>query len=408
MRKNQKGFWRALERLAGGAVRVEWESELGHEAKAAWPLLRPAKGLAATYPCTNPVGCECPHRVEELAPGRWLAVSGPDDGCPAIPLEREDLILRDVDAEVLCGGIERCFGLGACASRSVPGARVQRLGAYAPAAAGVFMMLPGDSARMMREVDRLFNAQPDPFILLTPTGAHCSPDVESALRRQLCMHIALSATVALRADGSLEATPAAGPLFEEFARRKRQGRGGPATTEARFVFRKDGRHWTVIFEGVEFPLENTLGARYLDYLLHHANEPISAYDLEVAVQPEKASARPKDSIQMRLDPDTVREYLRTLNKLRAERDKAEAAGDEGEGDRLDGDISALEAQLKGSANTGDAGERARGNVSKAIAAVRRKLGKGGKAEKAFGEHIERFVDTGYQFMYNQEGGNIWQ
>ena len=27
----QKGFWRALERLAGGAVRAEWESELGHE-----------------------------------------------------------------------------------------------------------------------------------------------------------------------------------------------------------------------------------------------------------------------------------------------------------------------------------------------------------------------------------------
>ncbi len=192
-------------------------------------------------------------------------------------------------------------------------------------------------------------------------------------------------------------------------------RGGLAGTEdrgggarARFAFGRSGRYWLVTFEGMEtFALEDTLGARYLDYLLHHANVPISAYDLEVLVQPEKGRARPKDSIQVKLDADAVRVYLRELSRLRAERDGADEGSDEGEVDRLDKEIEAVEAQLKGGANTGDAGERARGNVSKAMAAVRRKLGRGSKAEKSFGEHLERFVSTGYQCMYSQEGGGIW-
>lgn len=407
MKERRKGFWQALERLAGGAVRVEWQEELGHEAERAWPLLRPVNGLASTYPCTNPLGCECPHRVEELAPGRWLAVCGPDEGCPPIALAREDLLVYAVDSAALCSGIARSLGLVPCGSRKVAGSRAERVGTYNPAAASTYLMFPGDSARMMREVERLFCAQPDPFILLTPTGAHCSADVESALRRQLCMHIALSGAVVLRADGSLMPTGAATPLLEEFVRRKREGRSLAVAT-ARFVFRKNGRHWGVVFDGgAEFSLENTLGARYLDYLLHHPNEPISAYDLEVAIQPEKASVRPKDSIQTKLDPDAVRQYLRELSRLRSQREGADKDGDLGEVDRLDGEIDALEQALKGGNESGDAGERARGNVGKAIAAVRRKLKQGGKSEKAFADHIDRFVDTGYQCMYHQEGDDTW-
>ena len=198
-------------------------------------------------------------------------------------------------------------------------------------------------------------------------------------------------------------------MLEEFARRKRQGRSvaGAATT-ARFVFRRNGRHWGVVFDGsAEFPVEDMLGVKYLDYLLHRANEPISAYDLEVAIQPDRATVRTKDSIQKKADPDAVRQYLRELNRLRSQREQAEKDGDLGQVDRLDRDIEALEAALKGGDESGDAGERARGNVSKAIAAVKRKLKRGGKAEQAFGEHIERFVDTGYQCMYNQEAGNMW-
>src|SRR4051812_40853475 len=73
--------------------------------------------------------------------------------------------------------------------------------------------------------------------------------------------------------------------------------GGPAGLEgspeaARFLFRKAGSHWRVVFDGrAEFHLADTLGAQYLAYLLHHPNETISSFDLEVAIRPEKGEAR---------------------------------------------------------------------------------------------------------------------
>ena len=286
----QKGFWRALERLAGGAVRAEWESELGHETERAVPLVRPANGLAKTYPCTNPLGCECPHRVEELAPGRWLAVCGPDDGCPPIPLKREDLVVYGVDIGILCGGIERCFGLGPCGSRRVAGARAERVGTYGPAAAGVYLMLPGDSARMMREVDRLFNAQPDPFLLLTPTGAHCSPDVESALRRQACMHIALSEAVVLRPDGSLAPSPAAAGFLAEFVRRCGEGRGLAKAVERidRNMDAVARRDYQLCKENEELRQLNKDG--YFNFAVRVKGEDFLAFAVIMALGNRKAAA----------------------------------------------------------------------------------------------------------------------
>ncbi|MCZ7636733.1 MAG: hypothetical protein M5U12_12290 [Verrucomicrobia bacterium] len=148
-----------------------------------------------------------------------MAVPAADEGCAPIPLKREDLIVYEVDTAALCRGMAVCLNLDVCGSRTVAGARAERIGKYGPSGWGVYLMVPGDSARMMREVDRLFNAHPDPFVLLTPTGVHCSGDVESCLRRQLCMHIALRDIVDLGPDGKLTAKPSAGPLLAEFARR---------------------------------------------------------------------------------------------------------------------------------------------------------------------------------------------
>jgi hypothetical protein len=46
-------------------------------------------------------------------------------------------------------------------------------------------------------------------------------------------------------------------------------------------------------------------------------------------------------------------------------------------------------------------------VSKAVTAVRQKLLKGEKNEKAFGEHLQQFLDLGYECIYNQPEGRIW-
>jgi hypothetical protein len=210
-----------------------------------------------------------------------------------------------------------------------------------------------------------------------------------------------------------QATPQQQAAIDRFLRgdSARLSGSGPRRTGqdgSRFLLRRAGSHWQVIFDGgAEFGLEDTLGARYLDYLLHHPNQAISAFDLEIVIRPEKAEARSRNSIQKEADPETTRAYLRELSRLRQEREEAAECGRLAEADRLDGEIEAVESAVRGGCRTGDAGERARSNLNKAVAVVRRRLAKGSAAERAFGEHIRRFLSVGYQCMYAQPSGERW-
>jgi hypothetical protein len=162
----------------------------------------------------------------------------------------------------------------------------------------------------------------------------------------------------------------------------------------------------VVNRAKPFYLGDRLGARYLNYLLHHPNEPIAAFDLEVAVTPEKGEARTGNSIQPESDARAKREYRKALRQFEAERKNAQAAGDQEEVERLEGEIEPLESALKGSGEV-DSGERARNNVRKAVDAVSAKLRKGGREEKAFAEHLRRHLSTGYECLYSQADGTIW-
>jgi hypothetical protein len=177
----------------------------------------------------------------------------------------------------------------------------------------------------------------------------------------------------------------------------------------RYLFCEVGTQWKVIFDGgAAFYLGATLGARYLGYLLHHPNVPISAFDLELAVTKEKGEVRTKDSIQPESDPQAKREYREALRKLQAEREHAEAADDATEVERLDSEMEALESALRAGGGAADTGRRARTNVWHAVRAVRAQLRKGGRAERAFGEHLRTQVSTGYECLYIQPEGRIWE
>jgi intergrase/recombinase len=150
-----------------------------------------------------------------------------------------------------------------------------------------------------------------------------------------------------------------------------------------------------------------LGARYLNYLLHEPNEPIRAFDLEVAVQPEKGEARVEDTIQPESDTQAMREYQQELRRLQAERAKTPATGDRDEIAGLDSQIAALESALKERRGAADTGERARDNVRKALAVVFEQLGEGGVEEKAFAEHLRTHLSIGHECLYSQPQGRIW-
>jgi uncharacterized protein YhaN len=113
-------------------------------------------------------------------------------------------------------------------------------------------------------------------------------------------------------------------------------------------------------------------------------------------------------VQQTLDADAVRDYLRQLDRLRGRRDEAADDGDLAAVDRLDDEMEAIESELRKNGQAPDAGERSRGNVSKAVAAVQQRLLKGDESEKAFGEHLEQFISMGYECIYRQPRGNSWR
>jgi hypothetical protein len=181
--------------------------------------------------------------------------------------------------------------------------------------------------------------------------------------------------------------------------------GQPTSGVRSFV--RHGAFWKVMFDGNELHAAHSLGTRYLDFLLHHPNQPISAFELELAIAPEKAAARAVNSYGQGNENDALRRSLRELNRLRVERDEAEQDGHHGKVPQLDADIEALEAQLKGGRRNHDTGERARNNVRKAIGAVLRALRSGDAGQKAFAAHLSQFVSTGYTCMYQQPPGCEW-
>ncbi len=184
---------------------------------------------------------------------------------------------------------------------------------------------------------------------------------------------------------------------------------GAETKTAAFVFRKAGSVWDVVFDGGSlFHIDDGFGAKYLDYLLHRPNEVINAFDLEKAIRPAKGNARAKDSAQTAVDQQTKREAKEELPHLEAELETAEGEGDTAKVERLRGEIAKVKCVI-GNENllNGDAGERARDNVRKAINKVVQKMRKGSKEEQAFGQHIGQFVSLGYEVCYNQPNENSW-
>lgn len=228
---NRSSFWRALERLSDGAVMLEWKRGLGSDSEHAGDFLQLSHSAADTYPCTNPVGCGCPHRIEEASSGGWVAVCEPDESCPPILVNPEERRVFHINTKLLCERIASALGLRRTSTTSATRTRALRVGVGGATGFEVCLMFPSDAAWMAREVERLFGMQPDPFVLLTPTGIHCSPEVKTALRRQLCMHIALRDILELKPGGVLEAVESAGASLVEFERRLGESKGMAKTVE---------------------------------------------------------------------------------------------------------------------------------------------------------------------------------
>lgn len=404
--------WRCLEEVPGfAAVAAEWQRHTGGDFAAfKTGFLKSAERTAVSHPCPHKPGCS--HKVHRRG-GGFVGVCKEDDGtgCDDFLLTAEDVKVWELNRLGLGRAIAGAFECEPIESRLLA-PHTNQVASYGTSATAILLTLPQNRDEFQQAITALVADSRQRFILFGPTSRFVDSRCKELLEKRESEFFDLAEHVTLTADGKLEAVTPARELFARFRpdhANRRDGGARPSISTARFVFRPAGSMYDVVFEGSDvFHVGNTNGAKYLDYLLHHPNELIRAFDLEAKIKPEKSAVRAENSVQTTVDARTKREARKELVVLQADLEAAAAADDLPKAKRLREEIAKVRAVA---GNDGlldaDTGEKARDNVRKAIEKVLKKLRKGGKGEQAFGQHVTQFVPLGYDVIYNQAKGKIW-
>jgi hypothetical protein len=175
------------------------------------------------------------------------------------------------------------------------------------------------------------------------------------------------------------------------------------------LFRREGRYWTIAYEGQAFRLRYTKGLVYLAELLRNPGREVFALDLarvgETYVGGDArrfeaglaVSSDPGDAGPL-LDFQAKTEYRRRLENLRDELDEAERSNDPERAAKARAEIGFLTEELARATGLGGRDrkaasvvERARQNVTIAIRATIKKMS---KHSPALGDHLALTVKTG--------------
>ena len=399
--------WKIIEAKPEAAAALSWRRWLGPTFNAVVVLcLRETRRSVERIPCER--GCACNHRVRKRG-AAWVGVCDCGEECDDIPLTEADIRVWELKLPLLgravakalgCDGREMEFGLR----------RTWQVAAAGEGPTPVILTLQPEEEHFRSVVGELVARLPEGFILLAPTKSFCNAASSELLAKVKAGFMDLESNLTLRENGELEAHQSGKRLFARLLADIATGRKDAERPTARYRFRQAGSMCDIVFDGSPvFHLNNTDGAKYLDYLLHHPNKAIRAFDLERKIKPEKAGVREENSTQTAVDAQAKREARQELVALAAELEEAEAEGQAAKVKRLKGEIAKLKA-VAGNESVlgGETGERARDNVRKAIEKVKAKLRKGNKDEQAFGVHVGRFVSLGYDVSYNQPERMNWE
>jgi len=220
-----------------------------------------------------------------------------------------------------------------------------------------------------------------------------------------------------------EARRTADELGMELLRRILARDGTPAsgtvTEPVAGAFCRAGDSWMITFAGESFRLSDTKGVRYLATLLRCPGEEFHALHLAASPPDEGAgrAAAPGSAVRgLRvaalgdagepLDAETRNAYRARLAELRDDRAEAARFNDPGRVESAEREIELLTRELERAIGVGrevrragSAAERARLNVTRAIAAVLRKIG---DAHPVLSEHLTATIRTGAFFSYSPD------
>jgi tetratricopeptide (TPR) repeat protein len=183
------------------------------------------------------------------------------------------------------------------------------------------------------------------------------------------------------------------------------------------AFRRDGSHWTITYEGRTLRVKHAKGYEYLVMLLQSRGQELHVLDLVVgpAVHAESIGRLGRDVEARRdlhsdagevIDAQARVTYKRRLAELHEELEEARGFNDLGRIEPLEAEIDFITQELARAISlggrhrkVGSAAERARINVSRAIAAAVKRIT---DEHPALGEHLAATVHTGTFCSYTPD------
>jgi tetratricopeptide (TPR) repeat protein len=362
----RKGDIDGAEEALLAAHRVGWEPQPG------LALVRLAQGDAAAAAASIRDALERPSRI----PSKELP--------PNTGLQRAPLLDAQVEIEIACGDLGRARAAADELERVAGRFQSRALVAGARLARGRVRLAEGDAAEAEQccsEAARLWNEIGAPY--------------EAAIARMVLAE-------ALRAGGSEDRAVLELQAARTILERIEVAVGSTAETN---VFRREGDHWCVVFEGRTVRVRDLKGMRYLAQLLAHPGRELHVLDLVAAETGQQTALG--DAGEM-LDERAKTAYRRRLVEIEDDIEQAHALGDARREEQADAERDFLVRELARAIGLGgrdrraaSTSERARSGVTRA---VRQGIARIGEHHPELGEHLDHAVRTGTYCAYVPDPG----
>ena len=362
----RKGDVDGAEEALLAAHRVGWEPQPG------LALVRLAQGDAAAAAIAIRDALERPSRV----PSKELP--------PDTDLQRAPLLEAQVAIEIADGNLARARAAADELERVAARFQSKALIAGATLARGRVQLADGHAAEAERccsDSARLWNQIGAPY--------------EAAVARVVLAE-------ALRAGGSEDQAvlerQAAATIFERI-----EVAANP-TTQAN-VFRREGDHWSVGFEGRTVHVRDLKGMRYLAELLFHPGREFHVLDMVASETGQRTALGDAGEI---LDERAKTAYRRRLAEIEEDIQQAHALEDTDREAQADAERDFLVRELASAVGLGGRdrraasdSERARSGVTRAL---RQAIARIGEHHPQLGEHLTSSIRTGTHCAYVPDPG----
>ena len=201
MNAKTKGFWQTLEKIPGlTAVEAEWKARFGPDYKYGMKFLRPNGKLALSYPCMIPDGCGCYHDVINHSADDIVAVCKCGRECETFPLQRQDIIVYELNHHVLESALVNVFGLFKETETRTEIRGTTCIGVYSPYAGfrfPVYLTIQIEPDDFTDIIESLIGRSEIAFILLAPTRELCTVKTEKRITDKKSIFVPLSESVTI-------------------------------------------------------------------------------------------------------------------------------------------------------------------------------------------------------------------